>query len=62
MHYRSWRICSSLAVQDLRKRLEYLLTEVAAVEPFPRWEPVHEDGAVDIQEHRDPRSSGGDRI
>jgi hypothetical protein len=36
-----------LAVQDQRKWLGYMLTEVAAVEPFPGREPLDEDGAVD---------------
>jgi hypothetical protein len=34
MHYHSWRTFCSLAVQSLRKRLEHLLTKLAAVGPF----------------------------
>jgi hypothetical protein len=48
MQYRSLRTRSSLAVQDLRKPLKYLLTEMAAVEPVPGSEPDNEDGAVVI--------------
>jgi hypothetical protein len=44
MHYQYWRICSSLSGKDLRKRLEYLLTEVAAVESLPGLEPDDENG------------------
>jgi hypothetical protein len=46
MHYRYWRICSAPALQDLRKRPEHLFLEVAAIDLFPEWNPIDEDGAV----------------
>jgi hypothetical protein len=47
MHYLSWRTCDLLAVEDMRKGLDYPSREVPPVEPFPGWEPADEDDAAD---------------
>jgi hypothetical protein len=59
IHCPSWRICIAPTGQDMRKRLEYLLTEAASVEVFRVWRPVDEDGSMDTQQHCEPRFGGG---
>jgi hypothetical protein len=49
-------------VQDLRKPLQYLLTETATVESSPGLEPIDEKGALQTCEHYRMRGSCRDFI